>query len=301
MWTISRALALSTCSPGRGEDCSADYFSDGEPSAPSKSTSSAGRCSSPGRTTGPWRLSRFGTTYGVLTGSRGEEIAKSLLAAFHARTSRRSGTGPASGGASPASGASSPASQGKCSPSGSSPKTRPTSSSSGSTSSYRTLTRSGTMRNGNVSPRPSSEPPMSGTGYGFLPRRGAADYQATLRRLQETVSRLKAGEDVALPRKEFAFWPTPTRSDAKNNGVPSQLLRQYVPLSCRVRITPDGGFDRSGGRANPEFVEWLMGWPMGWSALDPLATDRFLSWRLPPSWTSAGGSGRGPETKGGET
>lgn len=24
--------------------------------------------------------------------------------------------------------------------------------------------------------------------------------------------------------------------------------------------------------------EWLMGWPIGWTALEPLATDRFLEW-----------------------
>lgn len=61
---------------------------------------------------------------------------------------------------------------------------------------------------------------------------------------------------------------------------PSQLYRQYIPLSCRVRITEDGWFNSRGGRANPEFVEWLMGWPMGWTALEPLATDRFHTWPL---------------------
>lgn len=31
---------------------------------------------------------------------------------------------------------------------------------------------------------------------------------------------------------------------------------------------------------NPEWVEWLMGWPLGWtSVLQPLATDRFREWQ----------------------
>ncbi len=30
---------------------------------------------------------------------------------------------------------------------------------------------------------------------------------------------------------------------------------------------------------NPNWVEWLMGWPIGWTALKPLATDRFRQWR----------------------
>lgn len=31
----------------------------------------------------------------------------------------------------------------------------------------------------------------------------------------------------------------------------------------------------TGGLLNPDWVEWLMGWPIGWSALEPLETVRF--------------------------
>lgn len=34
----------------------------------------------------------------------------------------------------------------------------------------------------------------------------------------------------------------------------------------------------SSGQLNPDWVEWLMGWPIGWTALGPLATDRFQRW-----------------------
>jgi hypothetical protein len=33
-----------------------------------------------------------------------------------------------------------------------------------------------------------------------------------------------------------------------------------------------------GGQLNPEWVEWLMGWPIGWTALNPLGMDRFREW-----------------------
>ena len=33
------------------------------------------------------------------------------------------------------------------------------------------------------------------------------------------------------------------------------------------------------GHLNPEWVEWLMGWPIGWTACEPLATDRFHEWQ----------------------
>lgn len=35
----------------------------------------------------------------------------------------------------------------------------------------------------------------------------------------------------------------------------------------------------SDGRLNPEWVEWLMGWPVGWTALQPLETARFREWQ----------------------
>jgi len=35
---------------------------------------------------------------------------------------------------------------------------------------------------------------------------------------------------------------------------------------------------KAGGQLNPDWVEWLMGWPIGWTALEPLATDKFQQW-----------------------
>jgi hypothetical protein len=33
------------------------------------------------------------------------------------------------------------------------------------------------------------------------------------------------------------------------------------------------------GSLNPMWVEWLMGWPLGWTDLKPLETDRFQKWQ----------------------
>lgn len=35
-----------------------------------------------------------------------------------------------------------------------------------------------------------------------------------------------------------------------------------------------------GGALNPQFVEWLMGWPMNWTSMDPLPPDTLDAWRL---------------------
>jgi hypothetical protein len=34
----------------------------------------------------------------------------------------------------------------------------------------------------------------------------------------------------------------------------------------------------TGGALNPPWVEWLMGWPIGWTDLQPLATGRYQAW-----------------------
>lgn len=63
-------------------------------------------------------------------------------------------------------------------------------------------------------------------------------------------------------------WPTSTAQDAKNNGAPSQLERNTKPLNAEV-----------GGPLNPPWVEWLMGWPLGWTDCAASAMDKFLLWR----------------------
>jgi len=66
----------------------------------------------------------------------------------------------------------------------------------------------------------------------------------------------------------FGSWlPTPTVQDAANNGGPAQFRRNSLPLNAVV-----------GGPLNPAWVEWLMGWPIGWTGLDPLETGRCQQW-----------------------
>lgn len=69
------------------------------------------------------------------------------------------------------------------------------------------------------------------------------------------------------------MWPTPIRRDSRTvrggarmkNSIGSEPLITQVAESER----------RTDGRLNPMWVEWLMGWPLGWTDLKPLATDKF--------------------------
>ncbi len=64
------------------------------------------------------------------------------------------------------------------------------------------------------------------------------------------------------------YYPTPTMRDWKDNGKsPAELNRNSTTLATIA-----------GGQLNPNWVEWLMGWPVGWTDLKPLEMDRFQQW-----------------------
>ena len=99
------------------------------------------------------------------------------------------------------------------------------------------------------------------------------------------------------------LWPTPNSRDWKDSG-PTQGNRKSPNLGMAVWSTPTARDAQSlkkcmrgkgsqekgneiieplvvqvGGSLNPTWVEWLMGWPLGWTSLEPLAMDKFRQWR----------------------
>lgn len=65
---------------------------------------------------------------------------------------------------------------------------------------------------------------------------------------------------------ESGFWPTPT-CQGLNGGSAHRAMLDAESLHAAMR-----------GKTNPQFLEWLMGWPIDWTALQPLETDRFRQW-----------------------
>jgi hypothetical protein len=81
-----------------------------------------------------------------------------------------------------------------------------------------------------------------------------------------------AGRDVRKAQGKVKAWPTPNARDWKDTGTKESLQKQV-----------DNGHQMTLGRAaggalNPTWVEWLMGWPLGWTDLKPLETDKFQKW-----------------------
>ncbi len=42
-------------------------------------------------------------------------------------------------------------------------------------------------------------------------------------------------------------------------------------------------YQEGGGQLNPDWVEWLMGWPIGWTSIKPLKELIWLSWDIDPA------------------
>jgi len=103
------------------------------------------------------------------------------------------------------------------------------------------------------------------------------------------------------------LWPTPTSHMAKESNAPSEHNRNTPTLTAQVNWpTPrtkgmcggSGSWDLlnknttkeearqmgagNGGKLNPMWVEWLMGWPLGWTDLKPLEMDKSLCAPQPP-------------------
>jgi hypothetical protein len=129
---------------------------------------------------------------------------------------------------------------------------------------------------------------------------------------------MRAGECSVLStpvrptsESESGLWPTPTACMSKGTS-PASLTRKdgrsrendrldHAVLATRFATPQARDFrtgqqsrwenpdktrnlnDQIGGQLNPTWVEWLMGWPLGWTDCAASATDRF---RTP--WFSLG-------------
>ncbi len=261
-WLYSRALV---------EEYSAVNSLDGEQSAQLSGESTPLAFCALDRMTVFSRLSRFGVTFKPLTDDRGEELLTWFLAGFLAKTSARPEKARALTENEAECGSTWRGWLAKYDPDSFSWKTAQCSLIEDSGECLETFPRSGMTRDGLLWELPMSERRTSGTGSGLWPtptvcgnynRKGAS---AT------------SGDGLATAVR---MWPTPScqwlnggsnsRKASEKRGVESEIL--------------------NGGSLNPTWVEWLMGWPIGWTDLKPLEMAKFQQWL-----DSHGASSRGTE------
>ena len=70
-------------------------------------------------------------------------------------------------------------------------------------------------------------------------------------------------------------YPTPTSSMMTMGDMEQARFSGNSPDRPSYR---QANRTTEGGALNPPWVAWLMGWPIGWTDLEPLATDKFQQW-----------------------
>ena len=69
-------------------------------------------------------------------------------------------------------------------------------------------------------------------------------------------------------------WPTPTvKGNYNKAGLSAKSGDGLATAVAKARPA-----EQAGGSLNPTWVEWLMGWPLGWTAFDQLGMDRYRQW-----------------------
>jgi len=249
-WIISKALMKdyenSHFLRGQVVESSVESCLDGEQYAQLNGNHTPQAYCAPDKMTGFSRLSRFGMTFAPLTENRGEDLLMWYLGDFRARISAlqmSAATGLTESEAE--CGEKWRGSFAKYDPNTHSLRTHQYSLLEDSTESCVTLPKSGLMLHGLL----------------YQP-------QALGRRISET--------DCG----SYARWPTPTRRDYR--GANSyQTTQRKLQDGKRAQIDQlPNALQQELGRGigstmNPTWVEWLMGWPLGWTDLKPLGTDKF--------------------------
>lgn len=301
-WSISNAMMKayenshsSRAQAGASWEAS---FSDGEPFARSSTTPMPDQYYWPDKTTEHSRLSRFGMTCVPLWGSHGGALLTWYREDFLARTSVQLAKAPDLTENEADSGVRWQGSFARYSPNTSLWKTAQCSLLADSDEYLETWPKWGSMRNGAsyLRPIPELSTCVSASGLWQTP---VAD---------DAVSRAKGKMNSRGEPKlsaEVKMWPTPTRSDhtgaghAAQGGLNLRTAAKRWPTatataskgSSQASLKRKDGSSRESdrldhavmasdnGQLNPEWVEWLMGWPIGLTALRPLETDKFHAWQ----------------------
>jgi DNA (cytosine-5)-methyltransferase 1 len=85
-----------------------------------------------------------------------------------------------------------------------------------------------------------------------------------------------------------ARWPTPRAQDSYERSNWKTIVDANEGGKSQMTLTRKLKYEnKGGGQLNPDWVEWLMGWPIGWSSLEPMKELMWLSWDIDPADTGS--------------
>ena len=266
-WLFSQVLV---------EEYLGENSSDGEPSALLNGNPIQLAYLSQDKMTDFSRLSRFGMTYKPLTENLGEELLTLYLEDFHAKTLVQQEGEQELTENDQECGEKWQGSLAKYDQDTSLWRTHQCSLAGDWELFLETWPQWGSMRNGECWEQPPLAHPTKETVFGFsVPTPVSSDatsgavigkndmYYTTSTGMPRKINQNGKNGSVGLGRL-VQMWPTPTAHNAKEAAYPAEYNRRTPTLATHA-----------GGKLNPTWVEWLMGWPLGWTDLKPLETDKF--------------------------
>ena len=138
------------------------------------------------------------------------------------------------------------------------------------------LPKWGMMRGGELWERTTRALHTSENESGFWPTPCANETGEKPEKLMERMKKYgRTGSEVHMKLStKVQMWPTPTAHNAKECDAPRSAHRNEPTLTHQAR----GGDKTLPNKLNPVWVEWLMAWPLGWTDLNALETDKFQQW-----------------------
>jgi hypothetical protein len=299
------------------EEYLGENFSDGEQSVPLSGSNTPQAYCAPDKMTGFSRLSRFGMTYKPLTESRGEALLTLYREGFHAKTLAQQEKAQELMEKEAECGDKWLASFVKYDPNLCSWKTHQCSLLGDLDEFLETWPQWGLMRNGECWEQKTLEQTIRGTGFGLSPNGedsfhtpnttgldgGSNSRKALKKRLMfptpvksesngsaafKLTDAVEASMGRTMPKmqknphkwEEFQTWPTPKCSDSRH-AISRHITNPEGMWKGNLGEVVMSTLEPTTGRLNPTWVEWLMGWPLGWTDLKPLAMDKSHYVQLP--------------------
>ena len=267
-WLYSQALV---------EEYLGDISLDGEQSVPLNGNPTQLAYLSPDRMTEFSRLSRFGMTFKPLTADRGEALLMSYLEGFPVRTYQQQEKAQELTENDQACGKKWQGSFAKYDPDTHSLRTHQCSLLEGEPELLQILPRSGITLSGTLWERQTLVRRINATESGLsgkwatpttMDKLPPKSEQALLKEATQVRPGRSKPANLRDQVSNMKKWPTPTVHNAKETNAPSEHSRNTPTLAAQA-----------GGTLNPTWVEWLMGWPLGWTDLKPLEMDKFQEWQ----------------------
>ena len=135
-----------------------------------------------------------------------------------------------------------------------------------------TWPRSGTMQSGIAYRLPPLVRLTDETGFGLWRTPCAGDGEKGAYATKETMdARLEKGGQLSLSNqvKHQYLWPTPISRDYKSSMKLETVDKRQAASSRGVNLSEHiQKVERNNGALNPTWVEWLMGFPPGWTDLN---------------------------------